>query len=134
MRRNLQDAPVTYSVVAQDPDTGAFGVAVQSHFFSTGAVVPWVEAGVGAVATQAFSELSYGSLGLELMRTGDSSGEALRALVAADPGQATRQVAMIDSTGRAAAHTGIYGHFHRLSRRAQARSCQNYGNECAESF
>jgi uncharacterized Ntn-hydrolase superfamily protein len=102
----LQDSPVTYSVVARDPDTGAFGVAVQSHFFSTGAVVPWVEAGVGAVATQAFSELSYGPLGLELMRAGDDSREALRALVAADPGRATRQVAMIDDTGRAAAHTG----------------------------
>jgi uncharacterized Ntn-hydrolase superfamily protein len=97
---------VTYSVVARDPDTGAFGVAVQSHFFSTGAVVPWVEANVGAVATQAFSELSYGPLGLALMREGDSSWEALRALVAADAGQATRQVAMIDRTGRAAAHTG----------------------------
>jgi uncharacterized Ntn-hydrolase superfamily protein len=97
---------VTYSVVARDPDTGAFGVAVQSHFFSVGAVVPWVEAGVGAVATQAFSELSYGPLGLALMRQGESSSEALRALVAVDAGERTRQVAMIDQTGRAAAHTG----------------------------
>lgn len=97
---------MTYSVVARDPQTGAFGVAVQSHFFSVGAVVPWVEAGVGAVATQAFSELGYGPLGLERMRNGDTSGAALAALVAADAGQATRQVAMVDSAGRAAAHTG----------------------------
>jgi uncharacterized Ntn-hydrolase superfamily protein len=103
---NLEDGPVTYSVVARDPETGAFGVAVQSHFFSVGAVVPWVEAGVGAVATQAFSELSYGPLGLALMRQGDSSREALRALVAVDAGERTRQVAMVDQTGRAAAHTG----------------------------
>ena len=97
---------MTYSVVARDPQTGAFGAAVQSHFFAVGAVVPWVEAGVGAVATQAFSELTYGPLGLERMRHGDSSGAALAALVAADAGQATRQVAMVDSAGRAAAHTG----------------------------
>lgn len=97
---------MTYSIVARDPETGAFGVAVQSHFFSVGAVVPWVEAGVGAVATQAFSELSYGPLGLERMRRGDTAGVALGALVAADAGEATRQVAMVDKTGRAAAHTG----------------------------
>jgi uncharacterized Ntn-hydrolase superfamily protein len=97
---------VTYSIVARDHDSGAFGVAVQSHFFSVGAVVPWVEAGVGAVATQAFSELSYGPLGLDRMRAGDAAGAALSALVAADPGQATRQVAMVDNRGRAAVHTG----------------------------
>jgi uncharacterized Ntn-hydrolase superfamily protein len=103
---SLEDGPVTYSVVARDPETGAFGVAVQSHFFSVGAVVPWAEAGVGAVATQAFSELSYGPLGLERMRFGESSGAALHALVAADPGAATRQVAMVGRSGYAAAHTG----------------------------
>jgi uncharacterized Ntn-hydrolase superfamily protein len=97
---------VTYSVVARDPESGAFGVAVQSHYFSVGATVPWVEAGVGAVATQAFAELSYGPLGLERMRSGASAGTALEALVAADPGAATRQVGMVDNAGRAAAHTG----------------------------
>ena len=90
---------MTYSVVARDPETGAFGVAVQSHFFSTGAVVPWVEAGVGAVATQAFSELSYGPFGLERMRNGDS-GRRLHTLVANDAGESTRQVAMVDNAGR----------------------------------
>jgi uncharacterized Ntn-hydrolase superfamily protein len=99
--------PVTYSVVARDPGTGAFGVAVQSHFFSTGAVVPWVEAGVGAVATQAFAELSYGPRGLERMRAGDPAAVALTSLIAIDDGEATRQVAMIDNEGRVAVHTGV---------------------------
>jgi len=97
---------VTYSIVARDPETGAFGVAVQSHFFSVGAIVPWVEAGVGAVATQAFSELSYGPLGLERMRAGQPANEVLGALVAADSRHATRQVAMVDGTGLAVVHSG----------------------------
>ena len=97
---------MTYSIVARDAATGAFGVAVQSHYFCVGVVVPWAEAGVGAVATQAMSETSYGPLGLELMRAGKSATEALRALVAADAGAAIRQVAMVDAAGNAAAHTG----------------------------
>src|SRR3954447_23521938 len=103
---NREDALVTYSVVARDAETGAFGVAVQSHCFSTGAVVPWVEAGVGAVATQAFSDLSYGPRGLQRLRAGDPSAGAPTPLVSAAPGEATRQVAMVDTHGRAAAHTG----------------------------
>jgi uncharacterized Ntn-hydrolase superfamily protein len=57
-----------YSIVARDPATGDMGVAVQSHWFSVGAIVPWAEARVGAVATQAFVEASYGPLGLDLGR------------------------------------------------------------------
>ncbi len=97
---------MTYSIVARDPDSGALGVAVQSNYFAVGAVVPWVEAGVGAVATQSFAELSYGPLGLERMRARDSADSALATLVAADAGQAMRQVGMVDGAGRAAAHTG----------------------------
>jgi len=97
---------MTYSIVARDPTTGDFGVAVQSHYFCVGASVPWAEAGVGAVATQAMSETSYGPLGLDLMRGGKTAPEALRALVAADAGAAIRQVAMVDAAGNAAAHTG----------------------------
>lgn len=96
----------TYSVVARDPETGECGVAVQSHWFSVGTVVPWTEAGVGAVATQSFVEPSYGPLGLTLMRTGKSAQEALKALLAADPQKETRQVAMIDISGDIAVHTG----------------------------
>jgi uncharacterized Ntn-hydrolase superfamily protein len=96
----------TYSIVAFDTETGELGVAVQSHWFSVGAIVPWVEAGVGAVATQSFVEPSYGPLGLELMRAGRSASEALAALVSTDADEAVRQVAMVDADGAVAAHTG----------------------------
>lgn len=96
----------TYSIVARDPVTGELGVAVQSHWFSVGSVVPWAEAGVGAVATQSFVDPSYGELGLHLMRLGRSAPDALKGLLAADEGREVRQVAMIDATGKIAAHTG----------------------------
>ena len=106
----------TYSIVARDSVTGEMGVAVQSHWFSVGTAVPWAEAGVGAVATQSFTEPAYGPLGLELMRLGRTAPEALRALVSTDSDEAVRQVAMIDAGGHVAAHTGsraIYaaGHY-----------------------
>jgi uncharacterized Ntn-hydrolase superfamily protein len=96
----------TFSIVARDPATGELGAAVQSHWFSVGTVVPWVEAGVGAVATQSFVDPAYGKLGLELMRTGKSAPDALRSLLAGDDGRDVRQVAMIDAQGRVMAHTG----------------------------
>lgn len=102
-----QRRPVaTYSIVARDPATGEMGVAVQSHWFSVGAIVPWAEAGVGAVATQSFVEPAYGPLGLDLMRMGRSAPDALKALVTTDADEAVRQVAMVDAQGRVAAHTG----------------------------
>jgi uncharacterized Ntn-hydrolase superfamily protein len=96
----------TFSIVARDPATGELGVAVQSHWFSVGSIVPWADAGVGAVATQSFVDPSYGKLGLELMRTGKSGPEALRSLLAGDEGRDVRQVAMIDAQGRVDAWTG----------------------------
>src|SRR5262245_18429812 len=96
----------TFSIVARDPATGELGVAVQSHWFSVGSSVPWIEAGVGAVATQSFVDPSYGKLGLDLMRAGKSAPDALKALIAGDAGENVRQVAMIDAQGRVAAHTG----------------------------
>lgn len=96
----------TYSIVARNPVTGDFGVAVQSHWFQVGALVPWAEAGVGAVATQSFVEPAYGPRGLALMAGGWSAGEALERLIAADEQSAVRQVAMVDAAGRAAAWTG----------------------------
>lgn len=96
----------TYSIVARDSVTGEIGVAVQSHWFSVGPIVPWAEAGVGAVATQSFVEPSYGPLGLALMRLGRTGPEALHALVSSDKDSAVRQVAMIDARGRVAAFTG----------------------------
>jgi len=102
-----QERPLhTFSIVARDSATGQLGVAVQSHWFSVGPLVPWAEAGVGAVATQSFVDPAYGPLGLELMRAGKSAREALTGLLAADDGRAVRQVAMVDAKGRVAAHTG----------------------------
>jgi uncharacterized Ntn-hydrolase superfamily protein len=95
----------TYSIVARDPDTGQLGVAVQSHYFAV-FLVAWAEAGVGAVATQAFGDPAYGKLGLDLMRAQKSAPDALAGLLAADPMKNVRQVAMIDALGRVAAHTG----------------------------
>jgi uncharacterized Ntn-hydrolase superfamily protein len=96
----------TYSIVAFDPETGATGVAVQSHWFSVGGLVTWAEPGVGAVATQANVQVSYGPLGLDAMRSGRSASQAVEELVLADPQAAVRQVAMVDASGAVAAHTG----------------------------
>lgn len=97
---------MTYSIVAHDPESGQMGVAVQSHFFSVGSICPWPEPGVGVVATQAMAEVSYGPLGLALLRAGKSPDEALRALLAVDDGAARRQVAVVDAGGAVAVHTG----------------------------
>lgn len=96
----------TYSIVARDAKTGELGVAVQSHWFSVGSVVPWAEAGVGAVATQSLVEITYGPLGLELMRAGKTAAQALEALTRADERPDVRQVGMIDAAGNRAVHTG----------------------------
>lgn len=96
----------TYSIVAIDPDRAELGVAVQSHYLGVGAAVPWVEAGVGAVATQSFVEISYGPLALAMMKLGKSAPQALAGLLAADPQRDQRQVAMVDLQGNVAVHTG----------------------------
>ena len=109
-RPGVQPAPVrpvhTFSIVARDPATGQLGVAVQSHWFSVGPIVPWAEAGVGAVATQSFVDPSYGPKGLALMRAGTSAPDALKQLLGKDDGRDVRQVAMIDAQGRVDAWTG----------------------------
>lgn len=97
---------MTYSIVARDPVSGAFGIGVQSHFFGVGPVVPWLQAGLGGVATQATVNVSFGPIGLELLRAGRSADEVVAALVASDPGAAERQLGVVDAEGRAAAHTG----------------------------
>lgn len=96
----------TYSIVARDATTGQMGVAVQSCYFSVGRSVPWGEAGVGVVATQSFANIDFGPQGLALMRAGGSPEDALTRLLAADPGRESRQVALLDGSGRVAAHTG----------------------------
>jgi len=96
----------TYSIVARDPDSGELGVAVQSHWFAVGLLVPWAEPGVGAVATQSFVDVRYGWQGLELMREGLPAPAVLARLLQADPTPEVRQVGMIDAQGRIARHTG----------------------------
>lgn len=96
----------TFSIVAKDPQTGEMAVGVQSHWFSVGALVPWGRSGVGVVATQSFVNPAYGPKGLSLMEEGKSAAEALQILVAQDEGRAYRQVAFLDASGNAAAHTG----------------------------
>jgi uncharacterized Ntn-hydrolase superfamily protein len=108
LRDAFRTSPLThtYSIVARDPETGEMGVAVESHYFAVGSVVTWAEAGVGVVATQSLADPAYGKLGLDLMRAGRSAPDTLAGLVASDPANALRQVAMVDAEGRAAAHTG----------------------------
>jgi len=97
---------VTYSIVARDAQTGELGVAVESHFFQVGPVVPWARAGVGAVATQSEAEIRYGPLGLGALAAGHDATRALAAAMAADPKPEVRQVAIVDRDGNVAVHTG----------------------------
>ncbi|MBT9392464.1 DUF1028 domain-containing protein [Hymenobacter sp. NST-14] len=96
----------TYSIVARDSLTGELAVAVQSHWFSVGTSVSWAEAGVGAVATQSFTNKSFGPRGLALLRSGKSARETLDELLRTDEGRDVRQVAIVDNRGRVATHTG----------------------------
>jgi uncharacterized Ntn-hydrolase superfamily protein len=95
----------TYSIVARD-GTGAFGVGVQSHWFNVGAVVPWMEAGVGAVAVQSISDPSSGMKALDLLRSGVGAAAALESLLDGDEQAAYRQIAIVDADGVVATHTG----------------------------
>ncbi len=96
----------TFSIVARDPETGELGVAVQSHWFSTGSIVIWAEPGVGVVATQSVAEVSYGPLGLIAMQTGKPVSIVLADLLKKDENRDARQVAMVDAKGNVAVHTG----------------------------
>jgi len=97
---------MTYSIVARDKDTGELGVAVQSHYFQVGPVVPWAIAGVGAVATQSNVNVSFGPLGLDYLKAGYSAEQALKALLAGDAEPGGRQVAIVDASGGVATYTG----------------------------
>ena len=97
---------MTFSIVACDLDESAWGVAVASKFPAVGAVVPWGQAGAGAVATQSFANTSFGPRALDLMATGLSAKEALHRLLADDPGRASRQLGLVDSQGGTATYTG----------------------------
>jgi uncharacterized Ntn-hydrolase superfamily protein len=97
---------VTYSIVARDPATGGFGVGVETHQPCVGGIVPWVRAGVGAVATQSFANINFGPQGLALMEEGLPAERALAAIIAGDDLASRRQVALIDGSGNPAVHTG----------------------------
>ena len=96
----------TFSIVGYDAETGDLGIAVQSKFFAVGSVVPWAEAGVGAIATQSWANTTYGPKGLKLLKSGLSAGQTLERLIVDDPGRATRQVGIVDAKGNVANYTG----------------------------
>lgn len=106
MSRLSSDLYSTFSIVARDPETGQFGVAVQTHQVGVGRLVPWLLAGYGAIATQSLVNISFGPTGLSLLRNGFSAPDVIKALVAGDPNQHRRQVAAVDAEGRVGVHTG----------------------------
>lgn len=98
--------PATFSIAAADPATGEVGVAVASRFFAVGTVVPWARAGVGAVATQASANTSFGPNGLDLMARGVTAEEALKVLLRGDEGRGRRQVGLVTASGDSATFSG----------------------------
>jgi uncharacterized Ntn-hydrolase superfamily protein len=98
---------MTWSIIARDAPTGRVGIIVASRFFAVGAAVPHIATGVGAVATQAFINPGYGPRGLAMLREGRSASDTVSALIAADDGRASRQLHIMDTAGRFAAHTGV---------------------------
>ncbi|HYV02226.1 MAG TPA: DUF1028 domain-containing protein, partial [Actinomycetota bacterium] len=91
----------TFSIAAADPDAGEVGVAVQSKFLAAGAIVPWARGGVGAVATQAFAEVTFGPSGLDLLASGLTPTQVLERLLVDDPRREERQVGVVDASGHA---------------------------------
>ena len=129
----------TFSIVAHDPGTGEMGVAVQSKYFSVGHVVPWGEAGVGVVATQANVNAGYGLQGLDLLRQGLSAEEVKDRLLAEDtfPGVEGRQFAVVDANGGIAVHTGPTANFwagHRVGEHYSAQGNILTGPEVVEAM
>lgn len=96
----------TYSIVARDPETGQLGVAVQTHQMAVGRVVPWLLPGIGALATQSLSNVSFGPIGLEMLSQGVPAPQVVEGLVASDPQANRRQLGVVDAEGKAGAWTG----------------------------
>ncbi len=96
----------TFSIVARDPDTGDLGIAVESKFFAVGSVVPWAKAGVGAIATQAFANTTFGPRGLALLEQGLGASTVLDSLLAQDEGRDRRQVGIVDAHGKSISYSG----------------------------
>lgn len=106
MEMKKEELVSTFSIVGYDPAAKEWGVAVQSKFLAVGAVVPWLKAGVGAVATQSWANTTFGPAGLSLLEQGASAQEAIDRLIADDEGRDLRQVGLIDANGNAATFTG----------------------------
>jgi uncharacterized Ntn-hydrolase superfamily protein len=98
----------TYSIVARDAESGQLGVAVQTHQMCVGAIVPWLEPGIGALATQASANIHFGPMGLAMLREGIDAPQVVAALVASDPGADRRQLAVVDARGGVSAWTGAH--------------------------
>ncbi|MBI3914222.1 MAG: DUF1028 domain-containing protein [Chloroflexi bacterium] len=98
--------PSTFSLVAYDSKTGDLGIAVESKFLSVGAVVPWAQAGIGAIATQSFANTAYGPRGLRMLKRGMAPKQAGAALIAQDKDRDARQFGIVDARGRAFSYTG----------------------------
>jgi uncharacterized Ntn-hydrolase superfamily protein len=114
----------TYSIVAADPETGELGVAVQSKYLAVGALVPYARAGVGAIATQAHTNPTYGPRGLALMGEGVAPAEVIGALVGDDDERNVRQVGIVNTRGHSAAHTGKHCYPWAGHITGQSFSCQ----------
>lgn len=97
---------MTWSIVARDPESGAFGVAAATKFFAVGALCPYARSGVGALATQALVNPTFGPRGLRLLAEGRPAAAVVETLIAADDGRETRQLHVLDGNGGLAAHTG----------------------------
>jgi uncharacterized Ntn-hydrolase superfamily protein len=96
----------TFSIVGFDPKTGDLGIAVQSRFLAVGSVVPWAQAGVGAIAVQSFPDPRQGPLALQMMADGSGATQTLTELMESDEGRSVRQIGAVDSSGRSACYTG----------------------------
>jgi uncharacterized Ntn-hydrolase superfamily protein len=105
-RLDARPEPGTFSIVARDPETGELGVAVQSRAFNVGQAVPWARAGVGAIATQAWTNMSFGPRGLEMLAEGRDAADVLSALLESDDDRDARQLAVLDADGGTASWTG----------------------------
>jgi hypothetical protein len=107
LTNNFGPGPITtFSIVAYDPETGDYGVGVQSKYFAVGDVVPFARADTGALATQARGNLLYGPQGLKLIGAGVAAEDVVARLIETDPLRESRQVGVIDSKGRPATYTG----------------------------
>jgi uncharacterized Ntn-hydrolase superfamily protein len=106
MRQDDSSTPMTWSIIAKDSETGQFGIAVATKFFAVGARVPYVAAGIGAIATQAMVNPYYGIDGLRLLHEGKSPRDIIKTLIATDRGYGHRQLHIMDASGQIAAHTG----------------------------